>query len=188
MTPKIVQVAVPRYTVGREPDFVRVGSQVDRALEANFPDGKYVLRAIGLEDHPGLTLDELVDVVRTSGTDKYDPRIKGVSHDEFSGYDYDIQAGPIEIRRSRLVVSPEARYRTVFGEIAWHFYRDAALDRGHAVRIDLLMLYDPHQVKRAHKFHAKARGVRKGLNRWLYKFQDQRDKQHALLGLVKVLR
>lgn len=184
----IVEVAAPEYTVTRAPDFLAVGSKVDRAIEASFPDGRYVLRAIGLDDHPGLTLSALVRVVLENGTDKHDPDREAVGQEEFSGYDYDLQAGPIEVRHSRLVVGADERFPTVFGGIVWHFYHDAPLDRGHAVRIDLLILYDPRLVTRAHKFHPEAKSVRRGLDRFLYRFEDRANKKEALRGLVKVLR
>ncbi|MGA8537200.1 MAG: hypothetical protein WB789_07405 [Thermoplasmata archaeon] len=185
---KTVEVSVPEYKVGREPDYRSIGGKVDRAIEASFPDGKYVLRAIGLDDHPGLALQDLIQIVLVTGTDKHDPSRRAVGLDEFSGYDYDIQAGPIEIRHSRLVVGADERFATIFGGIAWHFCHGAPLDRGHAVRIDLLILYDPRKVVRARKFHPDSKGVRKGLNRSLYKFVDPKNKRDALRGLVKVLR
>ncbi|HEV2230578.1 MAG TPA: hypothetical protein VGS18_00090, partial [Thermoplasmata archaeon] len=153
-------MSVPPYRVDREPDFPSIGLVVDRAIEGRFPDGKYILRAIGLDDHPGQSLDTLTQIVLSVGTDKYDPKRQAVGHDEFSGYDYDIQAGPIEIRDSRLVLETEDReLGTVFGSIARHFYRGALIDRGHPVRIDLLMLYDPKLVVRARKTHPGARSV-----------------------------
>jgi hypothetical protein len=188
MTAKIVEVRVPEYFVGQEPDYLAVGNKVDRVIEANFPDGKYILRAIGLDDHPGLTLEELVRVIRSTGTDKHDPDRRAVGHDEFSGYDYDLQAGPVEIRGSRLVLTARERFPTVFGGVVWHFYHGAPEDRGHAVRIDLLMLYDPSALRKARKFHPNAKGVRRGLNQFLFKFKDPKGKREALLGLVKVLR
>ncbi len=117
----IVEVRVPEYRVDREPDYRSIGTRVDRAIEANFPDGEYLLRAIGVDDHPGLTLSELVRIVVTTGTDKHDPGRGSVGHDEFSGYDYDIQAGPIEIRQARLLPSRVEPLPTVFGGIVRHF-------------------------------------------------------------------
>ncbi|HEV2429836.1 MAG TPA: hypothetical protein VGV64_08370 [Thermoplasmata archaeon] len=182
-------MSVPPYRVDREPDFPSIGLVVDRAIEGRFPDGKYILRAIGLDDHPGQSLDTLTQIVLSVGTDKYDPKRQAVGHDEFSGYDYDIQAGPIEIRDSRLVLETEDReLGTVFGSIARHFYRGALIDRGHPVRIDLLMLYDPKLVVRARKTHPGARSVQTRLSRHLYKFKEPMDKPRALRGLVRILR
>lgn len=184
----LIEVAVPEYTVSSEPQYLSIGNKVDRGIEANFPDGKYLLRAIGLDDHPGVSLEDLVEIVLRTGTDKYDPNRHGVAHDQFAGYDYDIQAGPIEIRRSRLLLAPGERYPTVFGSVAWHFYREAPLDRGYPVRVDLLLLYDAAGLARARKVRPWAPSVRKGLRRFLYRFKNPEDKRRALRGMVKILR
>jgi len=184
----VIDVPASEYTVQREPDLVSIGNKVDRAIETSFPNGKYLLRAVSLDDHPQLSGEDLVRVVLTTGTDKYDPRRPAVGQEEFSSYDYDIQAGPMEIRASRLVLHPEERYPTAFGGIAWHFYHDAKQDRGRSVRIDLLILYDPSMLSRARKIDPRAKRLRKGLDRFLYKFNDPDDKRGALRGIVRVLR
>jgi hypothetical protein len=188
MPAKTVEVSVPEYTIAREPDYASIGTKVDRAIETSFPDGTYILRAIGVDDHPGLTVDELTQMILTTGTDKYDPRRESVGSVEFSGYDYDIQAGPVRIRDSRMVIEASERFPTVFGGIVWHFYNGALLDRGHPIRIDILMLYDPRSLTRARKVNPQAKGVRKGLSQHLYKFRAPGDKKSALLGVVKILR
>ena len=186
---RIVRVRLPEYTTERPPDYLRIGKKVDRVIERNFPDGKYILRAIGLDGHPGKTLSDLTRVVQETGSDKYDPTRRAVGQEEFAGYDYDIQAGPVEIRGGRVVVdNTDSGIGSIFGGVARHFYEGAALDRGHSVRIDLLLFYDPSKVVRARKRYPRAKVVRRGLNRFLYKFTEPRDKKSALLGLVKILR
>ncbi|MDG6913541.1 MAG: hypothetical protein JRN35_10755, partial [Nitrososphaerota archaeon] len=175
-------------TIARPSDYLRIGRKVDREIGKNFPDGKYVLRAIGLDDHLGMTLGELTRVVREKGTDKYDPTRRAIGQEEFSGH-YDIQAGPIEIRGSRVFVDDtDSGGRSIFGGVARHFYEDAPLDRGHPVRIDLLLLYDSSKVVRARKRHPHAKGVRRGLNQFLYKFKVPDHKKSALVGVVQILR
>jgi len=188
MSVRVIDVSVPEYTVAREPDYASIGKRVDRAIEANFPDGKYLLRAISRDEHPALSFGVLTCIILRTGTDKYAPGHPAVGQDEFSGYDYDIQAGSLEIRGSRLVVERDERYLTVFGGIAWHFYHGAKLDRGRPVRIDLLMLYDPAALVRARKLNPRAKSVRRGLNRFLYKFKDPDHRAAGLRGLVRVLR
>ncbi len=188
---RVAQVAVPEYTVATEPDYHAIGVQVDRVIESIFPNGAYIVRAIGLDDHPGMNHDDLMAIVLDTGTDKYDARRKPVGDEEFSGYDYDIQAGEVEIRDSRLVlvgVERKNNARSWFGGVAWHFYNGAPLDRGHPVRLDLLMLYDPRKVLRARKLRPRAKGVRPGLDQHLYRFKDRENKRGALLGLVEILR
>lgn len=188
MAAKIIEVHVPEYTIKSKPDYVKIGKIVDKAIEKNFSDGKYIIRAIGSDDHPGLSLHELTEVVLKTGTDKYDPKRKGIAHEDFSGYEYDIQASRIVIKNSKLVIPEDYKYQTEFGDMVWHFYEHTLLDRGYPVRIDLLLIYDPKKLMRAKKVHPKAKSVRRGLNKYLYKFKDPENKKDALLGVIKILR
>jgi len=188
MAIKIIEVYLPEYSIKKKPNYLKLGKKVDAVLETNFPDGKYILRAIGSDDHPGISLNKLADIVVKTGTDKYNPNKEGVCHDEFSGYDYDIQAGTFEIKNSKLVIPDSYKYSTEFGDIIWHFYEHTPLDRGYAVRIDLLLIYNPQKLKKARKLHQRAQSLRKGLNNYLYKFKDHENKKDAIIGIIKILR
>jgi len=185
---KVVTVSVPEYRVDREPDYPGIGKKVDRVIEREFSDGKYVYRAISVDDHPGLALEQLVLTILELGTDKYDPERHGVGHDQFSVYDHDMQCGSFEIRNSRIVIDPADTYPTLFGDTAYDFYQNAPLDRGYALRIDMLILYDPEKLEPAKKIHADSAGVAPRLERYLYRFRDREHKADALLGVVKILR
>jgi len=187
MTTKVIEVHLPEYHIKKKPDYDKLGKKVDKVIEKSFPNGKYILRALGSDDHPNLSLNKLADIVLKTGTDRYDPNRKGVCHDEFSGYDYNIQAGTFEIKNNKLIVEGN-NYPTIFGDIIYHFYEHTPLDRGYAIRIDLLLIYNPKQLTKARKFHPKARSVRKGLNNYLYKFKHPENKKDALLGIIKILK
>ncbi|MCK5023101.1 MAG: hypothetical protein KAS04_02935 [Candidatus Aenigmarchaeota archaeon] len=187
MAVKVIKIRLPEYNVEKKPDYIKIGRKVDKILEKSFPNGKYILRAIGSGDHPKLSLDELAEIVIRTGTDKYDSERKAVAHKEFSGYDYDIQAGTFEIKNSKLIAEGN-EYPTIFGDVVFHFYEHTPLDRGHAVRVDLLIIYDPKKMMKARKIHPKARSVRKGLNSYLYKFKNRKNKKDALIGIVKILK
>jgi hypothetical protein len=92
-----------------------------------------------------------VRIITTQGTDKYDPTRKSVCHEEFAGYEYDIQAGSMRIKNAKILIPPSYKYPTEFGDIIWHFYEHTLYDRGYAVRIDLLLIYDAKQLCRAKK-------------------------------------
>ncbi len=188
MKVKVIEVHLPEYHIKKKPDYVKLGKKIDKVIEDNFPDGKYILRAVSSDEHLNLDLHKLTEIVLKTGTDKYDPNRKGVCHDEFCGYDYDIQAGTITIKNGKLVIPKDYKYPTEFGDIIWHFYEHTHLDRGYAVRIDLLLIYDPKQLMRARKINPKARSVRRGLNKYLYKFKHPTNKKDALLGIIKILR
>jgi len=188
MTVKVITVSVPEYTVDIKPDYLKIGGKVDVAIEQNFSDGKYIYRAIGIDDHPSLTLDELVETILELGTDKYDPERKSVGHEQYSVYDYDIQAGSFEIRDSKIVIEPTDTYPTLFGDTIYDFYENAPQDRGHPVRIDLLVFYDVKKLELAKSRNPESKGIEPRLSKYLYRFKDRNHKNDALLGMVKIIR
>lgn len=183
---KVLEITLPEYSVLNKPDYEIIGKKVDKLIEENFSDGRYILRAIGSQDHPDLDLEELTDIIIQTGTDKYDPDRIAVCHDEFSGYEYDIQAGILEIKNSKIVIPDDYKYKSEFADIIWHFYEHTIYDRGYSVRIDLLMIYNSSKLSLANKIAPDTQDVRKGLENYLYKFNDPAKKKEALLGIVKI--
>jgi hypothetical protein len=188
MSAKIFTVTVPEYTVNEKPDYLRIGKIVDTAIEENFSDGRYIYRALSSDDHPHKTRDELVSIIIELGTDKYDPSRKSVCHEQYSVYDYDIQAGSFEIKNAKIVIEPTDNYPTLFGDTIYDFYENAPYDRGYPVRIDLLTLYDVSKLEPAKLKNPDSLGVDPRLSKYLYRFKDRDNKQEALLGIVKIMR
>jgi hypothetical protein len=185
---KVITVSAPEYTVKRKPDYLKIGRKVDEAIERNFSDRKYIYRAISKDDHPDLTLDELASIILRLGTDKYDPERKGVCHEQYSVYDYDIQAGSFEIKNGKIVIEETDTYPTLFGDTIHDFYENAPQDRGYPVRIDIIVLYDSNKLEPATLISEKPTGVTPQLAKYLYKFKERDNKRDALLGIVKILR
>ena len=188
MTVKIISVSVPEYTVESKPEYLKIGKKVDQVIESNLENRKYIYRAIGIDDHPGLSLDSLVAIILESGTDKYNGERKGVCHEQFSVYDYDIQAGSFEIKDNRIVIEDSDNYPTLFGDTIYDFYEHAPLDRGYPVRIDILMIYNYNSLQQARLIDPESPRVDTRYEKYLYKFKDNVNKKNALLAVVKILR
>ncbi|MFC1727068.1 hypothetical protein ACFL0Y_00930 [Patescibacteria group bacterium] len=178
--PKLVSVSIPEYTVDSQPDYVAIGAKIDKVLEENF-EGYFLERVLSLTDHPRYNLDELVNIIIKTGTDKYDPNRKGVAHEQFEPYKPDLQAGEIKIHSGKLN-NPHST-----GLIKL-FYENVLLDRGYRLRIDLILLYDPKQLVRAEKVDYTKPSVDPNLEQYLWRFKDPNNKQKALLGIIKILR
>lgn len=182
---RVVSVSIPEYTVQRQPDYVGVGAKVDECVEAHFPDGEYVARAIGLDDHPGMHIDELVEIIETTGTDKYSSDRESVG--DFADYDFDIHGSRFEIREGRILPQAEV-VPSFFGDFVYHFFEHAPIDRGYPVRIDLLLIYDRTGLAPGAKKEPHLPGVPARFERHLYKFTNSERPGAALVGLVKILR
>ena len=188
MTVKIIEVHVPEYNLHTKPDYLKIGRKVDAEIEKNLPDGYYVYRALGKDDHPNISLHELSEIIVKLGTDKYDPNRKEVCFEEFSSYDHDIQAGSFYIQNHRIILDDSYEYPSMFGDTVKKFYENVLLDRGYRIRIDIVIIYDANKLVRAKKVDRKASNIRLELENCLYKFKDPKHKQDALVGIIKILR
>lgn len=173
---KIITISVPEYTIDTQPDYKAIGAKIDTVLEENFNGQKVAIRALSTTDHPQYTLDELAQVIFEKGTDKYDPDRKGI--EGFEDYDVDFQAGFGTIGKD---------LRGEGADIIQKFYENTLLDRGYRLRIDLLLIYDFNQLEKAEKQYGKE-GVHPRLEPYLFKFKNPKNKQKALIGIVKILR
>lgn len=176
---KIIEVSIPEYTLESPPDYLVVGAKIDKAVSENF-EGKFLVRALSVADHPQYTLDELVEIILRTGTDKYDPNRKGVAHEEFEPYQPDIQAGLIKIENNKLDES--------FSGDVKRFYENTLIDRGYKLRIDLLVLYNPELLIKADKVDNSKPSVDPHLEQYLWKFKEPNQKQNAIAGMIKILR
>lgn len=185
---KMIEAKVPEYNMKSKPDYIKVGKKVDKVIEKNFSEGNYVYRAIGKEDHPNLSLGELILIIKKLGTDKYDTKRKEVCHEEFSMYDYNFQAGEFKIKNHKIVLDESYEYPSLFGDTIKKFYENVLLDREYRIRIDILIIYDAKKLKKAKKIDPNAGRVRPELERCLYKFKNPKNKKGALVGIIKILR
>ena len=178
--PKIITISIPEYTIETQPDYKSIGSKIDRAIADNF-EGNFLLRALSMIDHPQYTLDEFVDIILKTGTDKYDPSRKGVAHESFEPYKPDLQAGEVIIKDGQVISEP-------FSEDIRRFYENVLLDRGYRLRIDLLVLYDPKQMVQAEKLDLTKPGTEPHLEQYLWRFKDSKNKPNAVAGIIKILK
>lgn len=174
---KVISLSLPEYNIDSKPDYQSIGKKIDNVLEEHFVGLDVAIRALSLTDHPKLTLEQFVKVILETGTDKYDSARKGV--EGFENYDVDIQAGFCTIGKN---------HNGEGADIIQKFYENVLLDRGYRLRIDLLLIYDLHQLMPAEKIDPKLLGVHPRLEPYMYKFKDPKNKQHALLGVIKLLR
>ncbi|MEI7579907.1 MAG: hypothetical protein WCJ58_07815 [bacterium] len=185
---KIIEVSLPQYTIASKPDYISLGKIVDQQIEANFPDGQYLERVLSKDDHPNLSLEELVTAICKNGTDRYDPTRKSVCHEQFEIYDYDLHLGSFEIRNGKIQATPEDEQPTLFGEAIYNFYEHTPLDRGYRLRLDLMLLYDPVFFEQAKLFSEYTNQPEHRFAKYLYRFTDQKQKADALRGIVRILR
>jgi hypothetical protein len=166
-------VCIPEYQVATEPDHKTIGKVVDAELQKHFLGQTVVARGIGSSDHPGKTIDELVEIIKRNGTDRYDPARIG---DRYQN----IQGKHIDLFGFRRKVGPRMR---LFQDVVYGFYHSAIGIHGKPTRIDILIIYDDAKLKAVvHQYEGRMDKKRDG-----FVFKDPAHKAEATLGIVKIL-
>lgn len=173
MQPKIISLTVPEYQVGTEPDYKAIGKIVDDELRKHFMARPIVARGIGSSEHPDKTIDDLVEIIKRDGTDRYDPNRTGDRYEN-------IQGKHIDLFGFRRKVGPRMQ---LFKDVAYGFYRSALGIHGKAVRIDILIIYDATKLKAVvHQYEGRPDRKRDG-----FVFCIPERKSEAILGIMKIL-
>jgi hypothetical protein len=76
----------------------------------------------------------------------------------------------------------------LIGQILYDFYNNAPHDRGRAVRIDLLLIYHADALSPRKYIRYDVPRVSSKLEKYLFTFKDQNNKQSALAGIINILR
>jgi hypothetical protein len=173
MKPILCEVKIPGHTSGKVPDHKTVGKLLDEVIKKHFMGKTVIVRCVGSQDHPGLTLTELTDAILSSGTDKYNQERVGVGYQEFvdKGIKIDFYGEPFEVTTGGEFMS----------KAIWEMHHSAIGDRGYGVHIDLVLIYDTLQVAMVmnlYDYQPTSDG---------YIFKYPLDKQSALLGLIKII-
>jgi hypothetical protein len=165
-------INLPEYQVTTEPDYKAIGKVVDAELQKYFPDQIIVVRSIGSSEHPGKTINELVEIIKRDGTDRYDPARAGDRYENLQGKHIDL----FGFRRK---VGPRMH---LFQDVAYGFYHSAIGIHGKPTRIDILIVYDASKMKAVlHQYEGRTDKKRDG-----FVFIDPAHKAEAVLGIVVI--
>lgn len=168
-------VSVPYYHVTTKPDYKAVGTIIDAELKKHFMGQTVGLRALGSQEHQGKTIDDLVEIIKRDGTDRYDPERGGDRYDNIEGKHIDL----FLLRRK---ITENSK---IFWQFAWSFYESPLKVRGYSVRADILVVYDLSKLKAVRTTHTHdGRPITK---RDGYVFREPAHKAEAILGIIKIL-
>ncbi len=168
----LYEIYVPEYTVDKEPDHDLVGSKVDALFKEHFLDKKIIVRCLSMVDHVNLTLDELVNIIIKTGTDRYDPNIAGDRYDNVEDKHIDIFA--LEIK-----VTEEEK---IFKNFTVPFYEYPLEMSGTPMRLDLVTVYDASKFNNVLHSYGDGR-----IKDDAFTFKDSKNKQEAVLAVIKIL-
>lgn len=169
---KVIELNLPEYTVDQEPNHKAIGKKVDDVLKQHFMGQTVLIRALGSMEHQDKSVDDMIEIIKATGTDRYDPERPGDRYDNHQGKHIDLFA----LRRT---ISERSK---IFWQLSWSFYKAPLRLRGHPVRVDILVLYDPNQFKAVtHQPVGHPNVKRDG-----FVFRNPEDKAEAILGIIKL--
>lgn len=115
----------------------------------------------------------MVEIIKTTGTDRYNPERVG---DRYAND----QSKHIDLFALRRTINERSR---IFWQLSWSFYRSPLKVRGKAIRIDILVLYDPSQLKAVTYRPSGHPDVKRDG----FVFRNPESKSAAILGIIKLI-
>lgn len=170
----VFTVHLPDYKVNAEPNHKVIGKIVDDCLKEHFLGETVVVRGLSSSEHPGKSLDELIEIIKRSGTDRYNPERAGDRYENIKGKHIDLFAFRRKITKQT----------QLFKDLSWGFYHGAIAVHGRPIRLDILTIYDAGQLKAVvHQYEGRTDIKRDG-----FVFRYPSDKVKALRAIVKITR
>ena len=169
----VYSISVPEYHVKKEPDAANIGAKIDKVLRKRFLGQRVAIRCLGSQEHRGKSIDELAEIIKKLGTDKYDPNRKGEKYENVGNKRIDFFALDFKITN-------KGSYMENFIE---PFYIYPIQENKRPVRIDIIVLYDLSKLKRVlHRYQGRTDIKRDG-----FVFKNPENKPDAIKGIIKVL-
>lgn len=170
----IYTVCLPHYNFDNgEPDHKAISTPVDDTLREHFMGQTILVRALGSHEHQGKSVDELINIIKTTGSDRHDPARIGDRYTNIRGKHFDLCA----LRRTITAKSK------IFWQLSWSFYQSPLEERGYPVKVDILIIYDPKQLKAVTYIPVGQNGrvMRDG-----FVFRNQAKKPEAIKAIIKI--
>ncbi len=169
---EIIRLNLPEYTIDSEPDHELLGKIVDQELKKHFMGQSILVRGIASSEHPDKTIDELIDIIKQSGTDRYDLERKGDRYENIDNKHIDLFAFPHVVNNQS----------SIFADVVYGFYHSAIGVHGKPQRIDILTIYDATKMtKVVHQYEGRDDIKEDG-----YAFKDTKNNADALTGIIKI--
>lgn len=165
---------LPEYQVDEEPDHEMIGKKVDDFIKEHFLGQFVAIRCLGSCEHPGKTTDEVVEIIKSTGYDRYDPNRVGDRYENLEGKKIDFFAFDY-------MISEDSE---IFHIFTWPFYHWCKERSGKPVRIDIVILYDPTKLEQVYFTYEGREDEGQRSDGWVFK--DPQNKSDALLGLIKI--
>ena len=168
----IYEVDISEYNIKKRPVYKKIGKKLDEVIKKHFLGKNAAIRVLSSIEHKDKSVDELIKIIKKTGTDRYDSKKKGDRYENIEGKKIDLFAWPVKVNSSFEVMRLFIRA----------MYRWPQKYRKGSIRIDIIVLYDPSKLKRVYYKHTYKRKILS--DGFVFKYPDK--KSEAILGIIKV--
>ncbi len=170
----VYELSLPEYQVNTEPNHEVIGDKVDNFIKEHFMGQYIAIRCLGSCEHPGKTVDEMIETIKKLGHDRYDPQRKGDRYENNEAKQIDIFAFDYQIDNNS----------KIFGTFTWPFYHWCIERSGKPVRIDIIIVYDPTKLNQIEFTYAGRE--HEGPRSDGFTFKDPENKRDAIKAIIKI--
>ena len=168
-TKPVFVINIPEYKVDKKPNFDKIGKKVDLILKEKFLHQKIAIRALGSQEHPGKTAEDLIKIIQEIGTDRYDPIRKGDRYENIDSRQIDFFALDFFVEQS--------------GEYFKYFVEPFYSYPPTPVRIDLVIVYDMEKLEVVeHQYEGREGEIKRDG----FVFKDKDKKADAIKALIHI--
>lgn len=167
-------IDIPAYRVDHEPAHALISKPVDQLLSTHFAGQEFAIRCLSSSEHSDKSLEELVEIIKALGTDRYDLNRKGDRYENVEKKRIDFFALKIRIEKDG----------EIFSQFTYPFFHFGKLSssKPEPVRIDVMLLYNLDKLEQVFH-HYKGRSEEKSDG---FCFKDPNTKQEALKAIIKI--
>ncbi len=160
-------ISLPMNFRSKKKYYQIAGIAGDKIIHEHFLGKKILLRCLSSKDHKK-TVDGLVDIIKKTGTDRYDPKRKMIFHEFYKKHKPDIFL-------EECLVTKE---KSIMKNILQSFYQKTKGDRKIGLYADIITIYNPRKMK-------MIKNVYEGQEKSdCFQFRDQKNKPKAILGII----
>lgn len=168
----VYKITIPNYGRRGAPDDKFIGAKIDEVLKKYFLGQRLAIRCLSSAEHRGKTADGLIELIKKTGTDRYNPKRSGLKYKN-------IGDKKIEFFALDRTVTKRAK---IMWQFIWSFYHYPKQWGIKPTKVDLVILYDRKQLKSVRYTEDGGRYKSDG-----FVFKNAQNRTKTLKGLVKIL-
>lgn len=165
---------IPREYLDKQPDFTKIGGVIDAYLKEYFLGKTIAIRVLSSNDHKGKTIDELIEIIKKLGYDRYDFNRLGDRYDNIDNKQIDFFALDFKVNIDDCYLEKllEPMY-------FWPLSNDEK-----PMKVDIVIVYDVECLDMVEHHYL---GREDEIKRDGFVFKDQNNKAQSILSIIKIV-